>query len=114
MSITIYLLTGLIGLIVSGIFAFIDIKITYGIILSTVFSLINLVLLSASMKKIISSDQPSYGLMIAGNMIRFTLLFVMMFIAYRFPTYFSMIGVAIGLTLFMVALLIDAIKKRRS
>ena len=114
MSLTIYMLTGVIALIVSGIFVFVDIKITYGILLSALFSMINLLLLSASMKKVISNSQPAYGLMIAGNMIRFTLLFVMMFIAYKLPNYFSMIGVAIGLTLFMIALLIDAIKKRRA
>lgn len=114
MSLKIYLLTSLIAFIISIVFAFIDLKIAFGIILATVFSLINLFLLSESMKKVISSDQPSYGFMMAGNVIRFTLLFVMMFIAYKLPNVFNMIGIAIGLTLFIVALVIDALMKKRS
>lgn len=113
MSLKIYLLTSLIAFIVSIVFAFIDLKIAFGILLSTVFSLINLFLLSESMKKVINSDQPSYGLMMAGNIIRFTLLFAMIFVAYKLPDVFNMIGIAIGLTLFIVALVIDAIKKRK-
>ena len=113
MSLKIYLLTSLIAFIVSIVFAFIDLKIAFGILLSTVFSLINLFLLSESMKKVINSDQPSYGLMMAGNIIRFTLLFAMIFVAYKLPNVFNMIGIAIGLTLFIVALVIDAIKKRK-
>ena len=51
--------------------------------------------------------------MLAGNMIRIALLFVMLYVAYRLPNIFSMIGVAIGVTLFMIALLIDAMRKRK-
>ena len=46
-------------------------------------------------------------------MIRFVLLFATLYIAYRLPNIFSMIGVAIGMTLFMIALLIDAFNKRK-
>ena len=113
MSLKIYLLTGLIAIIVSVVFAFIDFKIALGIVLATAFSLFNLFLLAESMKKVINSDTPSYGLMVSGNMIRFGLLFVMLLVAYKFQNLFSMVGVAIGLTLFMFALVIDAISKRK-
>ena len=113
MSLRIYFITGAIALLVAGVFFFIDIKISFGILLATLFSLINLFMLAQSMKKVIDSSGSNYGLMMAGNIIRFTLLFAMMFIAYKFPNYFNMIGVAIGLTLFMVALVIDALSKRR-
>ena len=65
------------------------------------------------MKKMISSNKHSPGAMLAGNMIRIALLFVMLYVAYRLPNIFSMIGVAIGVTLFMIALLIDAMRKRK-
>ena len=113
MSLRIYLITGAIALLVAGVFAFIDIKISFGVLLASVFSLINLFMLAESMKKVISSNNSSFGLMMVGNMIRFTLLFGMMYIAYKLPQYFNMIGVAIGLTLFMVALIIDAFTKRK-
>ena len=113
MSLKIYFITGGIALLVAGVFFFIDVKISFGILLATLFSLINLFLLAESMKKVIDSSGSNYGLMMAGNVIRFTLLFAMMFIAYKLPQYFNMIGVAIGLTLFMVALVIDALSKRR-
>lgn len=112
MSLRIYTITGIVALIAAAITSFIDYKISLGIILSAVFSMINMLLLSESMKKVISSQTPAYGLMIAGNMIRFTLLFAMIYIAYKLPNLFSMVGVAIGLTLFMVALVIDAVRKK--
>ncbi len=113
MSLKIYLLTGLIALVVSGISAFFDRTISFGILLATAFSLINMYLLSASMKKMVSSQNPSPAVMMVGNMIRFVLLFATLYIAYRLPNIFSMIGVAIGVTLFMIALLIDAFNKRK-
>lgn len=113
MSLKIYLMTGAIALVVSGIAAFFDKTICFGILLATAFSLINMYLLSASMKKMIDSENHSPVLMMAGNMIRFVLLFGMLYIAYRLPNIFSMIGVAIGVTLFMIALLVDAIRKRK-
>lgn len=112
MSLKIYLITGLIALVTGVVFSFIDIKISFGIAIATLFSLINLFMLQESMKKVISSGT-TYGIMFLVNIVRFTLLFGMIYIAYKFPQYFSMIGVAIGLTLFMFALLIDALNKRK-
>ena len=77
------------------------------------FSLFNMFLLAESMKKVMNSEVPSIGAMMGGNLIRFTLLFAMLYLAYRFPNTFSMVGVAIGVTLFMIALLIDAAGKRK-
>lgn len=113
MSLKIYLLTGLIALIVSGVTAFFDYRISTGIILSTVFSLINLFLLSLTMKSATSSSQANVSLLMVGNIVRYSLLVVCMFIAYKLPQYFSLIGVAIGMTLFLGALLIDAVSKRK-
>ena len=113
MSLKIYLITGLIALVTGIVFSFIDIKISFGIAIATLFSLINLFMLQESMKKVISSSGTTYGIMFLVNIVRFTLLFGMIYIAYKFPQYFSMIGVAIGLTLFMFALLIDALNKRK-
>ena len=112
MSLKIYLITGLIALVTGVVFSYIDIKISFGIAIATLFSLINLFMLQESMKKVISSGT-TYGIMFLVNIVRFTLLFGMIYIAYKFPQYFSMIGVAIGLTLFMFALLIDALNKRK-
>ena len=113
MSLKIYLITGAIALIVSGLLAFIDYRISLGVILAAAFSIVNLFLLSESMKKAISNETPEIGLMMAANVIRFVLLFLMVFIAYKLPAYFSMTGVAVGLTLFIAALVIDAFNKRK-
>ncbi len=113
MSLNIYLITAVIGILCSGVFTFIDIKISAGILLSTLFSLLNMVLLSITMRFAIQGENGQYGIMMLGNIIRYTLLFICMFIAYKLPQYFSLIGVAIGMTLFLFALVIDAIKKRK-
>lgn len=113
MSMKIYLITGLIALIAGGALAFIDYRISLGVILAAVFSIINLFMLSESMKKAMTSDASGFGLMMAGNVIRFALLFGMIFMAYKLPQLFSLTGVAIGLTLFIVALVIDALSKRK-
>ena len=90
-----------------------DIKITFGILLSSVFSLINMFILSKSMEMMIKSNGSNQSILMIGNMIRFTLLIVVVFIAIKNQQIFSIIGVAIGFTLFMVALIIDAISKRK-
>ena len=112
MSLRIYTITGIVALITAVVCAFIDYKISLGVILAAAFSMINMLMLSESMKKVMSSDTPAYGMMVVGNMVRFTLLFAMIYIAYKLPNLFSMIGVAIGLILFMVALVIDALRKK--
>ena len=113
MNLRVYYLTGAIALVIGTVFAFIDHRISLGIVLAAVFSLFNMFLLAESMKKVMNSEVPSIGAMMGGNLIRFTLLFAMLYLAYRFPNTFSMVGVAIGVTLFMIALLIDAAGKRK-
>ena len=113
MSLKIYLLTGLIALIISGVTAFFDFRISAGIMLSTVFSLFNLFLLSATMKSATSSSQANVSFLMLGNIVRYALLLACMFIAYKLPQYFNLIGVAIGMTLFLGALIIDALQKRK-
>ena len=113
MSLKIYLLTGLIALIISGVTAFFDFRISAGIMLSTVFSLFNLFLLSATMKSATSSSQANVSFLMLGNIVRYALLLACMFIAYKLPQYCNLIGVAIGMTLFLGALIIDALQKRK-
>ncbi|MBQ6493254.1 MAG: ATP synthase subunit I [Erysipelotrichaceae bacterium] len=113
MSLKIYLLTGLIALVTAGVSAFIDYKIALGILLATLFSLINLFLLSSTMKAAMSGKQAAVSLLMLGNILRYVLLVLCMFIAYKLPQYFSLIGVAIGMTLFLGALLIDAVNRRK-
>lgn len=113
MSLKIYLITGAVGILCSGVFTLIDVKISAGILLSTLFSLLNMVLLSITMKFAMQGENGQYGILMLGNIIRYSLLFLCMFIAYKLPKYFSLIGVAIGMTIFLVALLIDALQKRK-
>ena len=108
----IYELTVLIALVLSGILAFFDFKISLGILVASLFSMANLYLLSFSMKNMLKGEKKNPGIMMLVSMARFLLLAVVMFLAMRFPDRISIIGVAIGLTLFMIALLIDAFKKK--
>lgn len=113
MSLKIYVLTCFISILLSLVASMYDIKITFGILLSSVFSLINMFILSKSMEMMIKSNGSNQSILMIGNMIRFTLLIVVVFIAIKNQQIFSIIGVAIGFTLFMVALIIDAISKRK-
>ena len=113
MSLKIYLITGAVSIVCSGVFAFIDRKISAGILLSTLFSLLNMVLLSFSMKTAINGKSGQYPLMMLSNVVRYSLLILCIFIAYRYSEYFSLIGVTIGMSLFLIALVIDAIQKRK-
>lgn len=108
----IYELTALIALVLSGILAFFDFKISLGILAASVFSMINLYLLSYTMKQMLKAERKNAGIMMLLSMGRFLLLAGVMYLAMRFRDTFSIIGVAIGLTLFMVALVIDAVKKK--
>ncbi|MBQ1307772.1 MAG: ATP synthase subunit I [Erysipelotrichaceae bacterium] len=108
----IYELTVLIALVLSGILAFFDFKISLGILVASLFSMANLYLLSFSMKNMLKGEKKNPGIMMLVSMARFLLLAVVMFLAMRFPDRISIIGVAVGLTLFMIALLIDAFKKK--
>lgn len=113
MSLKIYYLTGFVGVICAVVTYFIDSTIAMGILMSVLFSLLNLILLSVSMKLAIKSDGNQYGFLMISNILRYSLLILCMYIAYKFPQYFSLIGVAIGMSLFLVALVIDAIGKRK-
>ena len=113
MSMRIYLLTSLISLAAAGVSAFYDVKIALGILLSTLFSLLNMFLLSFSMKMVISSGKSDPSLMVASNIFRMALLAGVLLLAFNNPQWFSIIGVTIGLMLFMVALIIDSIDKRK-
>ena len=112
MSKKIYELTALIALVLSGILAFFDFKISLGILVASLFSMANLYLLSYSMKNMLKGEKKNAGRMMLVSMARFLLLAVVMFLAMRFPDQISIIGVAIGLTLFMIALVIDAVKRK--
>ena len=112
MSKKIYELTALIALVLSGILAFFDFKISLGILVASLFSMANLYLLSYSMKNMLKGEKKNAGGMMLVSMARFLLLAVVMFLAMRFPDQISIIGVAIGLTLFMIALVIDAVKRK--
>ncbi len=108
MSMRIYLLTGLICAVCAGVSAFIDPKICFGILFSGTFSLINMFLLSFSMKAVINRGQADPSVMVLSNILRISLLLAVLYIAFRNPQRFSIVGVTIGLMLFMVALIIDA------
>ncbi len=47
-----------------------------------------------------------------GNILRFGILLAVIFVAVKNPQYFNMIGVAVGFTLFFIALLIDALSRK--
>ena len=112
MKMRVYLFTSLIAVLLGIVFFFIDPKISYGIFLSAVYSMVNMLLLSVTMKITTSQESVNYGSLMAGNIIRFTLMAVVIFLAIRNPQIFNMIGVAIGFTLFMFALLIDAATRK--
>ena len=113
MKMKIYLITGLIALLAAGAGSLIDMKISFGILLSAGFSLLNMALLSAVMKAAISSEKMNAAALMIGSSIRLSLLLVVIYIALKNPQIFNMIGVAIGFTLFLVALLIDAVARKR-
>lgn len=113
MSLKIYLVTAFISLLFAGIAWFVDEKISFGILLSSLFSLVNMLMLSASMKMVIKNKDTGYGALIIGNIIRLTLLMIVIYIAIKNPQIFNIIGVAIGFTLFLIALVADAISKRK-
>ena len=114
MNFKIYGLTALISLFTSLLAYFIDYKISLGILLASLFSLFNMFLLSSSMKSMMNSQTPNPSLLMGGNIIRFTLLAVLIYVAIKNPQYFNIIGVTIGLVLFMVALIIDALRTRKA
>lgn len=112
MSLRIYKITAIIALVLSFVCYFYDYKISLGIILATLISFINMFLLSVSMKQAMNADSPFASLLMGITMFRFILLGLGIFVAMKNPQIFSIIGVTIGLTLFLLALVIDALKRK--
>ena len=112
MKLKIYLITTLIALLLSAGAWFIDVKIAFGILFSAAYSMFNMLVLSLTMKAAIGSKQLNYTVLIPGNIIRFALLMVVIYIAVKNPQIFHMVGVAVGFTLFLVALLADALSRK--
>ena len=112
MKMRVYLFTSLIAVLLGIVFFFIDPKISCGILLSAAYSMVNMLLLGMTMKITTSQGNVNFGALMTGNIIRFTLMGLVIFLAIRNPQIFNVIGVAIGFTLFMVALLIDAATRK--
>ena len=111
----IYLLTGLIAIVLSVITAFFDYRISFGILLTISFSLLNLFLLSASMKSLLKSgDISGYPLLMGVNILRFGMLAAVIYIAIKNPEIFNIYGVTAGLILFLFSLLIDTATRKES
>lgn len=115
MKLRIYIVTSIIACVLSAISAFFDYRISLGILLTTCFSMINLFLLSISMKKVLERGDPSgVSLLMGVNILRFSLLAVVIFIAIRNQHIFSIYGVTAGLILFMISLVIDSLARKES
>lgn len=108
MKLKIYLITMTIAVLGAAAAYFVDFRLSLGILLSASFSLLNILLLSVSMKAATSSGQLNYSLLIFVNIIRFAILAAVIYLAIKNPQTFNMVGVAIGFTLFLFALLADA------
>ena len=112
MKMKIYVITGFIAAMLAGICFFIDPKISWGVLLSAAYSLVNMALLSFTMKLAVSQSVMNSGPLVIGNILRFSLMAAVIFIALRHPDIFSIIGVAIGFTLFLFALMADAVSRK--
>ena len=64
------------------------------------------------MKKMMKDGKVNYSALIAGNIIRFALLLAVIYIGVKNPQLFNVFGLAAGFTLFMVALIIDALSRK--
>ena len=113
MKLKIYYLTTIIAIILSIIAFFFDYRISIGILAATLASMLNLFLLSANMKAVMNQkDMASYPLLIAGNILRYGILALVIYIAIKNPQYFNIYGITIGLILFLVSLVIDALSRK--
>lgn len=112
MNLKIYSITAVLAIVLSGICFFIDYRISLGILLAGSFSLLNMFLLSVTMKQAMSDKLGGQGLLMGGSFIRFALLIGVLYIAVRNQQLFSVYGLLIGFTLFMIALVIDALKRK--
>ncbi len=113
MNTRVYVVTGVIALVLSAVCAFIDYRISLGILLTGSFSLLNLYLLSLSMKGLMKQgDLGSYPVMMGVGMLRFIMLAGVIFVAVKNPQYFNIYGVTAGLVIFMAGLLYDALTRK--
>ena len=112
MNLRIYWMTAVIALVLSGVAAFIDYRVSLGILAAACFSMFNLYLLSLSMKSVLKQENANTGMLMGTNMLRFALLAVLIYIAIKNPQIFSLIGVTIGMVLFLIALVIDAFRNK--
>lgn len=112
MKIKIYIITAAIAVILSLSMLMVDYRISLGILLSAGFSLLNMLMLSASMKTMMKDGNGNYSALIAGNIIRFALLLAVIYIGVKNPQLFNVFGLAAGFTLFMIALIIDALSRK--
>ena len=109
----IYYLTSIIAVILSIIAFFFDYRISIGILTATLASMLNLFLLSANMKAVMNQkNMANYPLLMAGNILRYGILALVIYIAIRNPQYFNIYGITIGMVLFLVSLFIDAISRK--
>ena len=113
MKLKIYYLTALIAIILSIIAFFFDYTISIGIMTATLASMLNLLLLSFSMSMMMKQqDVQNYPLLVISNIFRYGLLAAVIYIAVRNPQYFNIYGVTIGLVLFLISLVIDALSRK--
>ena len=111
----IYVYTTIIALLISGVAMFIDYRISLGVLLASAFSVVNLYLLSTTMKAVLKDGDPSgMGLLMGVNILRFALLALVVYVAIKNPQIFNIFGVTIGFTIFMISLFIDGIKTKES
>ena len=113
MKLKIYYLTALIAIVLSIIAFFFDYTVSIGILTATLASMLNLLLLSASMSMVMKrQDMQNYPLLIVINIFRYGLLAAVIYLALKNPQYFNIYGVTIGLILFLVSLVIDAVSRK--
>ena len=113
MKLKIYYLTTIIAILLSIIAFFFDYTISIGILAATLASMLNLFLLSVNMKAVMNQkDLTGYPLLIVGNILRYGILALVIYIAIKNPQYFNIYGVTAGLILFLVSLVIDAASRK--
>ena len=112
MKMKIYVITAAIAGALSLAALLIDYRISLGILLSAGFSLLNMWMLSASMKAMMKDAQANYYALVTGNIIRLALLLGVIYIGVRNPQLFNVWGLAAGFILFLFALVADALSRK--
>ena len=90
MKLKIYVLTASIAGMLSVIAAFIDYRISLGLLLSAGVSLFHMWLLSLSMKAMMKKENGNYAAMAAGNVIRFLLLLAVVYVGVKNTQLFTL------------------------